>query len=378
MAKGNFGDEGDVVQFNEGPNKGRRGKIVDNSGGIRIKPITGDKNFKGEFGEPKSTLLIGRSRPPNYSVFYNPKSPRRFTSEDIHSFMPHNEEQKKLIDGINMAEIKKHTDDESWTKDVAISGWTKNKSKKGILIKGRMPDSFIDERDGEYFSGFHAKELTTAQREGLYYNLANFMGMGKYVPTTAVIHDKQPGSDPMSENHGEKGNHYSVMQKIPRARHASFRKPLSSKNKKIFIELHDNGEIHKMALMNVIFGNTDRHGHNYMVSPAGLHLIDHGLTFDYHNKQRDFVYPGYLRAAQKAKYLPAHLDRLHPEARDWLMNINHDDLKNFVDMHDIHSDFKECIMNAFKKAQEVIAQNPDVNIPYLLDQIYKTWPSRKR
>lgn len=365
------------IKLMEGANRGRQANVVrERDSGMYIVPRTGQKPLKvaGTDGNPrvasdKAPLFWGKER--KHKVIQEgmaapkeeaQKKSRVFSSQDLHDFIPHSDKQKALVEGIDIANVEPHG--EGWTSSWAVSGFGKNKNNTGVVFKGRMPDSQID----EVSYGKHMEMLTTAQREGLYHNIANHMGLGQYVPTTAVIHDKTPGADPLVTHHGPSGNHYSVMEKIPNAEFYNG----GEKHKAILNDLHQSGELHKLGIMNALLGNTDRHSANWMMSPKGLHLIDHGLTFDYHNEERDFVYPAYLSsgldASGKNSWSP---DPLHDNAKKWLLGLDHGEMKKFLRSHKVHKDFKEPLLGALLFAQNQVKENPSITIGQLLGDIEK-------
>lgn len=352
------------IRLNEGPNKGRQANVVDeNTKEFQIVPRTGKKPFKvrdtqGNVKEGVSNSPAAWPKDRKHKVI---QGGRVFTSKDLHASIPHSEDQKKLVEGIEMSSVKPHGEG-GWTGEWAISGFGKNADGKKIILKGRMPDDTID----SVSYGEQMKKFTTAQREAMYHNTAHFLGLGQYVPTTAVLHDKEPGSDPVVKNHGKSGNHYSVMELIPGATHYN-----ATKNQKEVIQnLHENGELHKLAIMNALLHNTDRHSMNWMMSPKGLHLIDHGLTFDHNNRERSFVYPGYLDAAHDI-YDNHYSDNLHKNAKDWLLNIDHKELEKFFDQHKLHEDFKRPIIDSLREVQKKVKANPEIRINNVLDVIDK-------
>lgn len=180
--------------------------------------------------------------------------------------------------------------------------------------------------------------------------MAHALGMGKYVPTTAVISHDEFYLRPEKEWHGPQGNHYSVMEKVPEAVHWSN----TPEQAKMLADMYHSGDLHKLAVMNAIFCNTDRHGSNWMMSPKGLHLIDHGLTFDYHNPERTFFTPSYLetglRAATGKDYNTR--EKLHPEAEKWLVNMDLNKIMDTIDSHKMHPDFKNAIARSLLAARD--------------------------
>lgn len=108
------------------------------------------------------------------------------------------------------------------------------------------------------------------QHEGLYHNLAHqFFGLGQYVPTTAVF-----------ANPGLRGAQESIQQMVEGASHEMDPKAIK--------KLGDSGELDKLALMDAVMGQADRHQANYVFSKKAphLHLIDNGRIF------KRFAQPG--------------------------------------------------------------------------------------
>jgi hypothetical protein len=194
--------------------------------------------------------------------------------------------------------------------------------------------------------------------------------MGKYVPTTSVVHDKT------ENDHGSSGNHYSVMEMIPNARHFEG----SKADVKHLTAAKDSGDLDKLAIMNLLLGNTDRHGGNYMISPKGVHMIDHGFTFDFHGQSgREHVTPRYLTVANghrhpDGEWLPSNdIDEVeaHPEAVKWLSSLDPKQFQKFFKNHKVSREFQEPILNALHHAKTMIQSKKGarVNIGDILDTI---------
>jgi hypothetical protein len=381
-----------IIKLKEGHNKGRQAKVVaENSQEFKIVPRTNQKPFKVAGGpadtagqildEANSPIVWEKNRKHDILApggihkkeheekvknIYQPKKAEPnfvFTKDNHHQGIPHDEDQKNLIHGIDLREIKKlgdaggDSDDLGWTAEWAACGVGKNKAGKSCLVKGRMPDEFLDKNSGigrEMASDY--KLFSTAQREAVYYNIAKALGLHKYIPVTSVVHDqtKAPVKNfkRAPQDHGQAGNHYSVMEMIPNAKHYSGLPSQLGTMKRA----HDSGDLHKLGLMNAFLYNTDRHGKNFMFSENNnnFHLIDHGLTFGY--RGRPFVMPAYLRIAHLEHRLP---DEIHPEARNWINNLNIDDIKKELDSHDIPIQHKRATLAAIRKAKESIGGDPE-------------------
>lgn len=87
------------------------------------------------------------------------------------------------------------------------------------------------------------------------------------------------------------------------------------------MKLGDQGELDKMAVMDSVMQNGDRHQHNYMLGgPDGMKLIDHGLIFrPGHYDSR----PHYLEAYHdmKTKTGQPHGD-LSENTKQWLSGLD--------------------------------------------------------
>jgi hypothetical protein len=159
--------------------------------------------------------------------------------------------------------------------------------------------------ESKAYSYFNHKTFNTAHREAAYSKLAHeIFGLGQYVPkATVFVH-------PLS------GRTWSSAEFIPGARQ------IEKENRhKDLKEIKDNGDIYKMALMNTILGNNDRHLGNMLKDAGGkIHLIDHGSSFDY-NHATSNILPAYIHDEKKGDY--SLLDEDVPESvHQWLWDID--------------------------------------------------------
>jgi len=173
-----------------------------------------------------------------------------------------------------------------------------------------------------------AADPEDSHHEVAYHNIArDFFGLGHYVPYTAAF------------KHPHTGEVQSVQQAVPGATHIraevqrhgidgtvwGFGPPHAAATLQ---RLGDAGELDKLAVMNHVLGNDDRHPGNYVFSRQGpgLHLIDHGLAFE------DGRFP------QPPDYLDQYVHltnsgqpgmetaEAHPEAVKWALSLDPDQL----------------------------------------------------
>ncbi len=114
--------------------------------------------------------------------------------------------------------------------------------------------------------------LDSAHIEAAFHNMAPAFGLGDVVPKTAAF------------THPETGLKYSAQQ-VVEGRH-----PLATSDNEDLGRWHDSGLMPKMAVMDFVLGNNDRHDFNYLIRNDGNPaLIDHGRAFRYDG----FQMPGY-------------------------------------------------------------------------------------
>lgn len=298
-----------------------------------------------------------------------------FTKADTYANLEHNDDQKNLIHGINLRKVstKDSVGDEGSTGEFTISGRTKNAKGVKAQVKGRISDEDLH----RYFPKLHTPSLkehmkfTTAHREALYHNLANHIGMGNFVPTTSVIHDKK------NKTHGKEGDFYSAMKIIPNAEHYEW----DNENHETTVNHHyHRGDLHKLAIMNTLFGNTDRHGGNFMISPEGIHMIDHGLTFDFSGgaSGRDVFTPRYLQEAHRQKDMDETEDYTNPKAKEWLNSIKSADLLKFFKKNKVPAKISSSIIKGLQAAKDHIeSSHGEDTISTVLDAIRRTHGDKK-
>ena len=158
---------------------------------------------------------------------------------------------------------------------------------------------------------------TTAHREAAFHQLAkNFFKMGEHVPVTATFH------------HPVSGQPYSAMKMVERGEHYE---PDSAPHNAAIASLRHQGTLDKLALMDMILGNGDRHFGNFMLTPGRapyIHLIDNGLTMPYGSGEPPRI-PMYWQTKDVGENWAE--EPLHPEAVAWAQKLNPAKLGKMMD-----------------------------------------------
>lgn len=256
-------------------------------------------------------------------------------------------EQHELVHGMTFEDnVAKTGGPASLNQDT--SKWGKNASGQHVFIKGTN-----DEIDSTF---------PLARREAAYYNMArDFFGMHKYVPVaTAVRHPKS-------------GKEVAVIAGIPNAIHPRVGKDdqgvfLDEEQQGHINDLGDSGELDKMAIMNAVLGNTDRHQHNIMFGGdrGQLHLIDHDNAFP-RGTIFSAITPAYYSAYAKGKY-PSRstMDGLssmsvHPEAQKWLSKLSVTDLGQKLSKQGVPMNHVEAAMRNLAAIKSLLEKHPNAS-----------------
>lgn len=178
-----------------------------------------------------------------------------------------------LVDGLKPDEHHGHISEDTITEGVRVGQHTKHNTK--VVVKPPLDFEKILDNSGDEGMGtakhdhFGNPDFTTAHREAAYHKLADgFFGMGKYVPRTTLF------NHPNGETH-------SAQEFIPGTKDFG---SMGYGDREDWFRAHvGQHDTERLAIMNTILGNGDRHPGNALYKPTSntLHLIDHGGTFDY-------------------------------------------------------------------------------------------------
>lgn len=153
--------------------------------------------------------------------------------------------QKTLAKHIDYSKIER-IPNTATTKFGGVVGTTVNGKGTKVLVKSALPSEDV---------------FSTAHKEVAYFNCSRFFGLSNLIPEAA---------GDMNE-----GQYYSVAE----WKHGT--RPYDPRDREHFQPLIDDGTLHKAAIMNLVLGNVDRHGGNWLVKDNDLVLIDNGFSFGY-------------------------------------------------------------------------------------------------
>lgn len=184
-------------------------------------------------------------------------------------------------------------------------------SNKKTIVKPATGITRGDKEKQAILGHLDSRGHNAARREVMFHNMANnFFGL-KNVPTTAGFTKK--GQDYSAQ---EIVNGLSI-QPSNYANNDDFNQT-KQKYHNTLKNMNNSGNLHKLAMMDYIMGNHDRHRGNFLLGEDNLHLIDNGLAFDYDNLVRTAPVPRYLTDAEGHGIS----NKVHPESVKWLQNLS--------------------------------------------------------
>lgn len=194
------------------------------------------------------------------------------------------------------------------TGNAGDSYWSKTPDGKNVFVK----------KASTVFNNHTEAPDNTARREGIYANLAhNFFGLGQHLPNVAVV------------KHPQTGQEHALIEHVPGTHTHSHS---DSEVKQALKNVNKNGDLHKIAMMNYIMGNSDRHSGNFMLTssnpdlgPDGIKLIDHNIF----GSKRVTQTPSYLAYMNDDSTGEGNdiMHKMHPEAEKWLMSLDPAELR---------------------------------------------------
>jgi len=298
-----------------------------------------------------------------------PDGLRQHRGLDMDYFMPYqkSEEAPFIVDAAKhgMPGHLKHDDVQQMIHGLDLSGPKDHKTQgpginqhSSYWMQGPKGKVYVKE---DTPSSLHSD----VQAESAYHNIAkDFFKLGNYMPKVG------------SFVHPTTGKHYAAVEGVE----GDHFKADSDDHEFELHQIHRNGDLHKMAFMNMVLQNPDRHRYNYiMPKDGGLKLIDHGLSFSWANEPD---LPHYVKAAHK---LPNYYKKegshafqanpdvdwsdpknlgpaVHPKAAEWALKLNPTELKHQIQAHGIGEDMANESANRLKALQVFLTQHPKASI----------------
>lgn len=183
--------------------------------------------------------------------------------------------------------------------------WTKHKGKTYFVKPDHWPDGDMGE----------------AHREGAFHILGkDFFGIDKHLLPTAHV------TNPVT------GEHTAIVEHDPEGRHAN---PDEQQDINALHNLGRDGVLEKLGLVDMITGNADRHGGNYLLNDSGgIKLIDHGLAFDSSHGE-PAMYPDYLSQYESIRENQGLKpdEPLNPQTIQWINSLDPEQMaKKMLDL----------------------------------------------
>lgn len=216
------------------------------------------------------------------------------------------------------------------------SGWGKDAQGRPVYVKADpgLHHSLID-------------RFSEPRAEGLYHNLArDFFGLGQYVPPVAVV------------RHPRTGREHAIVAGV--SGHELEGPP---ENDPVLRGLRASGDLDRLALMDMVMGNTDRHTGNFLVDPEqGLRLIDHNVLFKNEVPDSPWTYsdafPMYWTNRLGAEYGPTR-QPLHPEAVRWAKQLDPSQLQEQLELHEVPAPLIRGAVSRLRALQDHVTLRPE-------------------
>lgn len=168
------------------------------------------------------------------------------------------------------------------------SRWTKAPNGRRVFVKGDPT--------------WNVGGIPEARQEAIFSHMAHtFFGLGEHVPPVAIA------------RHPRTGVEHAIIPYVPGTNGYQVDKDEALQSA-ISHQHEAKGTLDKLAMMDMVMGNMDRHHGNYLVTPEGhINLIDHNITL------------GEPDTMSGMHALPSYLPQWgqpHPEAVKWLNGLD--------------------------------------------------------
>ncbi|CAB4127227.1 hypothetical protein UFOVP75_91 [uncultured Caudovirales phage] len=288
---------------------------------------------------------------------------------DSHPSFPMAEHHKALVHGVNMDKVvpppehAKTYDEEHKRRDQAGRTVKEKPYRPKFRLNG-LGEKVVTKRADPS----HA--LNEPRREVIYHNIAHSVfGLGHYLPHTALIRHPTTGEEVSVQAMSGKSPEHLILQNENTNENKKDAKyphghPIM-RQAKALVRLADSGDLDKMAIMNTVLGNHDRHKGNYVFGGNApfFKLIDHGLIFSGGNH----AVPDYLRRVDSSRKLidndpTRHYDVVnepfHPKAVEWVKGLSAEHLQNELNRHQVPLEMSQKAVARLQQIQATLHQNP--------------------
>lgn len=316
--------------------------------------------MRGADGNDLRLKLLRRHQNVHFKVRSEPKvlNNTYIVDSERHGSFLTMPEQHALIHGMEINKKAKAPKAFKGGVNESSSKWQKNSEGKLVYVKGHGGYRYVAEDFPK-----------DARLEGLFHHMANhFFGLGKFVPTVATFRD------PASSDEKTNPDEYAAIEGLKKASHTDH---YSRSQQNVLMRHGKNGDLEKLAVMDRVMGNRDRHEYNYMFTPqdkdAGLKLIDHGLILNEYTRT-----PNYLNRYLNIEGIRNKPQRLHPSTISWLKGLDEKELNRHFKEQGIPDRYitkSEAALRAFKKIAAKHALNESEAFKDITQGNYRNAPS---
>jgi hypothetical protein len=252
-----------------------------------------------------------------------------------------NDYQRQMVHGFDHNAAAQFSP-EHFKSGISEGRWVKLPNGKQAFIK-----TLSTQRDGR----------SSALNEIMFHNMMHHLGLGEHVAPTSIFQNPN-----LKTNEEPRPNDWwSVHEAIPNAAH---QRDGDEEQNSAFVKNIQNGKLHKLALADQMLGARDRHLNNFMFGGAkgdNIYLIDHGDSFPSRGVGDDRS--DYMVPAQEAAKAAGHNDnRLHPDARKWLMGIDKDKFTKEIQDHDVPVSVARAARQRLENLQHYASVEPDASV----------------
>lgn len=309
------------VEVLAGPHKGSKLHMLGHDDQhVYVKPQTDD---------PNAAIKVAKLSKDKEGVAYKinrthtPVVGEHQVHADVHGHptLTQKDSQKLLMHGLDLGQ---KADLDSTREGITAheapeqTGWYQSASGQFGYVKPNSASArrHLSSMGDEWSQG----QVSPPQREAIYHNLAHdFFGLGEHVPTTAIF------------KHPKTGKEMSIIQRVKDGKH------YDSDDDDAQFAVHqagETGQLDKLAMMDAVLGQDDRHDGNFMLTPHTpfVHHIDNGMIFmhgrggEYYPSDAMQYYHDNHPTMRAEGHKSIHTTPIHPEAAKWVLGLNADDL----------------------------------------------------
>ena len=298
------------------------------------------------FHSPHSPTVVDSIRAPKEPAFEGPA----FKPTDQHlgdyNALPHQKQMQadlkavnyKPNKGLTLHEYSGHTGSYSKDKNAFVQDLPNSKGQPKSYFSKRNPELQPHERKSW---GLDDRQMSISQREVAYHNMAHqFFGLGEHVPAITLHNDEKNGQWTVQDWHHDH--------------------EIGDGSKKMFqslTKLHNDGHFPKIAVMDMVLGNTDRHMGNviFKKDAHGVKFIDNGMSFTSTNKA---PVPSFYTHED---YSHIFNGKITPEFKAWIKGLRPEKFSQLMDIHGVPKDSQELAMKRLEQAHTAVDKHDSHN-----------------